>query len=51
MAQRIAVRSKPGTPAPAYTKGYDAEVPASLEYPAAPLHALLDQAAELYPAS
>ncbi len=51
MAQWIAVRAKPGTPAPAYTKGYDADVPASLEYPAVPLHAMLDQAAELYPAS
>jgi long-chain acyl-CoA synthetase len=51
MAQPIAVRAKPGTPAPEYTKTYDAGVPASLEYPDVPLHALLDQAAELYPAS
>jgi long-chain acyl-CoA synthetase len=51
MAQRIAVRSKAGPPAPEYTKRYDAGVPASLEYPDAPLHAVLDQAAELYPAS
>jgi len=51
MAQLIAVRAKPGTPAPEYTKSYDAGVPASLEYPDVPLHALLDQAAELYPAS
>jgi len=51
MAERIAVTAKPTTRAPEYTKGYDAGVPASLEYPAVPLHALLDQAAELYPAS
>ena len=51
MAQLIAVRAKPGTPAPEYTKSYDADVPASLEYPDVPLHAMLDQAAQLYPAS
>jgi long-chain acyl-CoA synthetase len=51
MAQLIAVTAKAGMLAPAYTKSYDAGVPASLEYPAVPLHALLDQAAELYPAS
>src|ERR1043165_1215840 len=51
MAQRIAVTAKPTSGAREYTKGYDAGVPASLEYPAVPLHALLDQAAELYPAS
>jgi long-chain acyl-CoA synthetase len=51
MAQPIAVTAKPGTPAPEYTKSYDAGVPASLEYPDVPLHALLDQAAERYPAS
>ena len=51
MAGRIGVMANPGRRAPEYTKGYDAGVPASLEYPAVPLSALLDQAAELYPAS
>jgi long-chain acyl-CoA synthetase len=51
MAQRIAVTARTGTLSPKHAKNYDAEVPASLEYPAVPLHAILDQAAELYPAS
>ena len=51
MAQRIGVTGKAGTLAPKYAKNYDADVPASLEYPRVSLHALLDQAAEIYPAS
>ena len=51
MAERIAVRPRAGMLAPKYATNYDTEVPASLEYPAVPLHALLDQAAELYPRS
>jgi long-chain acyl-CoA synthetase len=51
MAQRIAVTAKRTMPAAEYTKGYDEGVPASLQYPDVPLHALLDQAAELYPSS
>ena len=51
MAELIAVRSKAGMLGPAYTKSYDAGVPASLDYPEVPLHAMLDQAAELYPES
>ena len=51
MAELIAVRSKPGRLEPTYTKSYDEGVPASLEYPDVPLHAMLDQAAQLYPAS
>src|SRR5437868_8771864 len=51
MAQLIAVTPKPGAVAPSYAKGYDAEVPTSLVYPDVPLHAVLDQAAELYPTS
>jgi long-chain acyl-CoA synthetase len=51
MAQRIEVTGKAGTLSPKYAKNYDADVPTSLEYPDVPLHAMLDQAAELYPAS
>jgi long-chain acyl-CoA synthetase len=51
MAQRIEVTGKPGTLSPKYAQNYDADVPRSLEYPDVPLHAMLDQAAELYPAS
>jgi long-chain acyl-CoA synthetase len=51
MAQRIAVTPKAGTRSPKHAANYDTDVPASLEYPRVPLHALLDQAAELYPAS
>jgi long-chain acyl-CoA synthetase len=51
MAQRIEVTGKAGTLSPKYAKNYDADVPPSLEYPDVPLHAMLDQAAELYPAS
>ncbi|HEX6060776.1 MAG TPA: long-chain fatty acid--CoA ligase [Candidatus Limnocylindria bacterium] len=51
MAELIAVRSKAGRLEPTYTKSYDEGVPASLEYPDVPLHAMLDQAAQLYPAS
>ena len=51
MAERIAVTPRAGTLSPKYAKGYDTDVPASIEYPAVPLHALLDQAAELYPRS
>lgn len=51
MAKRIGVQGKAGVLAPKYSKNYDTEVPASLEYPAVPLHAMLDQAVELYPGS
>jgi len=51
MAKRIAVEAKPGTLSPTYAKSYDADVPAHLEYPLVPLHALLDDAAESYPDS
>jgi long-chain acyl-CoA synthetase len=51
MAQRIAVNGRAGTLAPKYAKNYDADVPASLDYPAVSLHALLDQSAEVYPDS
>ena len=51
MAQLIAVTPRAGTPAPAYTKSYDAEIPPALVYPDVPLHAMLEQAAEIYPAS
>src|ERR1700682_4523544 len=51
MAERIAVTGKVGTQPPTYARSYDADVPTSLEYPDVPLHAMLDQAAELYPAS
>src|SRR5438876_983860 len=51
MAQRIAVTPRGGRLAPNYAKNYDADVPASLDYPAVSLHALLDQSAELYPDS
>jgi long-chain acyl-CoA synthetase len=51
MAERIAVRARAGMLAPKHATNYDAEVPASLEYPAVPLHAILDQAAALYPRS
>jgi long-chain acyl-CoA synthetase len=51
MAKRIAVKARAGTLSPAQAKNYDADVPASIEYPRVPLHALLDDAAESYPAS
>jgi long-chain acyl-CoA synthetase len=51
MAERIAVTPKAGTLSPKYARNYDTDVPASLVYPAVPLHAVLDQAAELYPGS
>src|SRR5258708_3287049 len=51
MAQRIAVTPRAGTLSPKHAKNYDAGVPASLEYPRVALHALLEQAAELYPRS
>ncbi len=51
MAQRIAVTPRTGTLSPKHARNYDKDVPASLEYPRVPLHAFLDQAAELYPAS
>lgn len=51
MAQRIAVHPKAGTLGPKWAKSYDADVPASIDYPRVPLHALLDQSAELYPDS
>src|SRR5258708_20709204 len=51
MAQRIAVTPRAGTLSPKHAKNYDAGVPASLEYPRVALHALLEQAAELYPGS
>ena len=51
MAQRIAVTPRGGRLAPNYAKNYDADVPASLDYPAVSLHALLDQSAEVYPDS
>ena len=51
MTERIAVRPRAGMLAPKYAANYDREVPASIEYPAVPLHAILDQAAELYPRS
>jgi len=51
MAQRIAVTPRAGAVAPAYAKNYDTDIPTSLDYPAVPLHALLDQAAEVYPES
>ncbi|MHB8630677.1 MAG: long-chain-fatty-acid--CoA ligase [Candidatus Limnocylindria bacterium] len=51
MAKRIAVKAKAGTLSPTYAENYDADVPAHLEYPLVPLHALLDDAAESYPDS
>jgi long-chain acyl-CoA synthetase len=51
VATRIAVTPKAGAPSPTYATNYDDGVPFSLEYPRVPLHALLDQAAELYPSS
>ena len=51
MAKTIAVTAKAGILSPKHAKNYDTEVPASLEYPAVPLHAILDQAAEVYPSS
>ena len=51
MAKRIAVRPRAGTLSPKYATNYDVDVPASLEYPRVPLHALLDDAAESYPNS
>ena len=51
MAQRIAVTAKAGTLSPKHARNYDVGVAASLEYPRVPLHALLEQAAELYPRS
>src|ERR1700704_6423823 len=51
MAKLIAVKARTGTPAPAYGRSYDADGPASIEYPRVPLHALLDDAAESYPGS
>src|SRR5260221_1096009 len=51
MATRIAITPKAGILAPRYAKNYDVDVPSSLEYPRVPLHALLEQAADLYPAS
>ncbi len=51
MAKRIAVRPKAGTLSPKHAKHYDTGVPASIEYPRVPLHALLDDAAESYPGS
>src|SRR3979409_696849 len=51
MAKRIAVKAKAGTRPPAYATHYDTDVPYSIEYPRVPLHALLEQAAELYPRS
>jgi long-chain acyl-CoA synthetase len=51
VAIRIAVTPKAGAPSPEHAKNYDAGVPSSLEYPRVPLHALLEQAAELYPRS
>ena len=51
MAERIAVTPRAGTLSPKYARNYDTDVPASLVYPAVPLHAMLDQAAELYPGS
>jgi len=51
MAKRIGVTPKTGTTPPSYAKDYDTGVPASLEYPRVPLHALLDDAAESYPGS
>ncbi len=51
MAQRIAVTPRTLTLSPKHARNYDKDVPASLEYPRVPLHAFLDQAAELYPAS
>src|SRR5438552_11618768 len=51
MAQPIAVTPRAGTLSPKYAKNYDADIPASLDYPAVSLHALLDQSAEVYPDS
>jgi long-chain acyl-CoA synthetase len=51
MAKRIAVKARVGTLSPAQAKNYDADVPASIDYPRVPLHALLDDAAESYPDS
>ena len=51
MAQRIAVRAKAGTLGPTWTRHYDADVPASLDYPTVSLQSLLDQSAETYPDS
>ena len=51
MAKRISVRAKAGTLSPKHAQNYDADVPASIEYPRVPLHALLDDAAESYPGS
>jgi long-chain acyl-CoA synthetase len=51
MAQRIAVTPKVTSSSPAHATHYDTGVPASLEYPRVPLHALLEQAAERYPRS
>lgn len=51
MAKRITVVPKAGTLSPRYARNYDTDVPASIEYPRVPLHALLDDAAESYPNS
>src|SRR5438270_5297394 len=51
MAQRIAVTPRAGVLSPKHAKNYDDAVPASLDYPRVPLHALLEQAASLYPRS
>src|SRR6185436_16990267 len=51
MAKKIAVRAKDAAPTVArpWTKHYDSGVPATLSYPDATMHALLDDAAESYP--
>jgi long-chain acyl-CoA synthetase len=51
MAKRIAVRAKDAAPLPGrpWTKHYDVGVPATLTYPDATFHTLLDDAAESYP--
>jgi long-chain acyl-CoA synthetase len=51
MAKRIEVTPRAGASAPSYAKGYDTEVPVSIEYPRVALHELLDDAAETYPRS
>jgi long-chain acyl-CoA synthetase len=51
MAKRIEVTPRAGASAPSYAKGYDTEVPVSIEYPRVALHELLDDAAETYPGS
>src|SRR5438132_10127309 len=51
MAKKIAVRAKDAAPLAGrpWTKHYDRGVPATLSYPDATFHALLDDAAESYP--